>query len=174
MDEIKTMKANVKMNRAGCLRAVVGAALASALLVPACTNETNFAYFNVKVDIDPTTVDDELRRKIDSCSFFVSQDDNDYENLPCTLTKVPYSLGVVDFSTSASRGTLVFTVKMLDLNRQPLAAGSSPPVAIVPNTTTQTAVVAVAVVPKEDAGAPPADGGNADAGAVGDASTDGL
>lgn len=165
------MKAILMKKAAPFLCAVLLLALTSVAL-PSCADDTTFAYFNVKVDIDPVTVDDDLRRKIASCGLFVSGDDNDQQTLPCTLNSVPYSLGVVDFSTSASRGTLVFTVKMLDLNRQPIAVGSSQPVAIVPENTTQTAVVAVSVVPKEDGGTPGSDGGNPDAALGSDAGAD--
>ncbi|MDX2019078.1 MAG: hypothetical protein SF187_02475 [Deltaproteobacteria bacterium] len=168
------MKANLTMKVAPFLRLLAMAAgVTGGAFLPGCTEDTEFAYFNVKVDIDPNSVDDDLRRKIASCGLFVTGDDNDQQTLPCTLNGVPYSLGVVDFSTSASRGKLVFTVKMLDLNREPIAVGSSSPVAIVPNTTTQTAVVAVSVVPKEDGGVKPgADASTGDANTAVDAGAD--
>lgn len=119
--------------------------LLAAATLPACGSEVTYSYFNVKVDIDPASVDDDLRRTIASCGIFVTGDDADQVSVPCTLTKVPYALGIVDFATSRKRGTLTFTAIMMDLNRGEIAKGTSGPVAIVPNSTTQTSVLAVKV-----------------------------
>jgi hypothetical protein len=143
----------------------------------ACGSEVTYSYFNVKVDIDQATVNDDLRRKIASCGFIVSGDDYGQVTLNnCELMRVPYNLGTVDFSTSRSRGTLQFKAVMWGLNREVLAEGTSVAVAIVPNSTTNTSVLAVGQVPSLDAGLAPApapgDAAAADAAAVvGDAGT---
>gem|GEM_PF-3149994 len=126
--------------------------LAALSFFSACGSEVRYAYFTIKVDIDQVSVNDDLRRTIASCAVFVTGDDTGYQTLPCTLTKVPYNLGVVDFSTRSSRGTLQFAVELLDLNRQMVARGTTPPVAIVPNTTARTAVLAVSVKAPVDSG----------------------
>jgi hypothetical protein len=138
--------------------------LAALSFVSACGSEVQYSYFTVKVDIDPLSVDDDLRRTIDSCAIFVTGDDTGQQTLPCVFTKVPYNLGVVDFSTKTTRGTLQFAVELKDLNREVVARGTSPSVAIVPNTTTQTAILAVRVKALPDAGSNvPMDAGSADA-----------
>lgn len=148
--------------------------LAALSFFSACGSEVKYSYFTIKVDIDPVSVNDDLRRTIASCAIFVTGDDTGYQTIPCTLTKVPYNLGIVDFSTASSRGTLQFAVELVDLNRQVVAKGTSPSVAIVPNTTTQTAVLAVSVKPtvdggnniQSDAGLADAAGTSGDAGAA--------
>ena len=138
----------------------------------ACADEVTYAYFTIQVDIDRATVSDDLRRKIASCGIFVTGDDTDQFPLPCTLNSVPYNLGLVDFSSSRPRGTVKFTATMFDLNRNKLAEGTSLPAGIVKNSTVQTAVVAIGLVPDE-AVPPSPDGGSRDAGAA-DAAVDAL
>lgn len=146
-------------------------ALACAALVAfaSCAEETRYAYFEVNVQIDAQTVDDDLRRTIASCALIVEGDDEDAVSLPCTLDAVPYSLGVAEFSTNRERGQLIFTALMRNLDNQIVARGSSPPVAIVPETRTPTTVVAVGMPAAPDGGTgtdaaspPPSDAGTGD------------
>jgi hypothetical protein len=123
-------------------------------LVSGCKDEVTFSYFSIKVDIDPVTVEDDQLVLVRDCLMEVEGDDRDQESLPCALGFVDYDLGTADFSTNVTEGTLTFKVTLFDLNRRPVAVGSTAPLTIEEGETVSSSIL-VKILPGLDAGVAP-------------------
>jgi hypothetical protein len=110
--------------------AVLGGTLLGAL---GCGESVIYAYFAVDVTIDESANFDFLNR-ISSCSVVVEGPRQDQGNLNCIKGAIKdHRLGKFEYSTSASSGSVRFTVVLRDLNGRELARGTSDSVRIVPD-----------------------------------------
>jgi hypothetical protein len=117
-----------------------------------CGESVTFAYFEVDVTVDQTA-DREFLGRITSCGVEVDGPHKHSGDLRCQRGAIQdHKLGKFEYSTSASSGTVTFTVVLKDLNGKDLARGQSDPVTIVPNKTTQAQVL---VKPLPEALEPP-------------------
>ncbi len=122
----------------------------SAATLSGCDEEKSYSYFFVKMDLDPQTVDDEVRVRVASCALLVEGSDQDQVAIPrCRLGATPYDLGTADFSSEARTGMVRFVIKAFNFDGKVMAEGASAYVGVVPNRPVSTMVTASLV------GAPP-------------------
>jgi len=116
-------------------RSVYLIGLAAGLLL-ATSGCDPYTYFNVNVSLD-SSVSAQDRFNVASCTVFVLEGGKKIENgqplktiagplacQPGTLSENP-NIGVMDYSTARSSGTLQFFVSMLDTDPKPILEGSA-------------------------------------------------
>jgi hypothetical protein len=147
-----------------------GRAVALAFLVLAsagatgCDKSITYSYFNVRVTLDRTTIDDELVDLIDACAAFADTPlRQDQASLPCPRHRIPNDLGVFQYTTSLTRGEIKFSAIMNGYWGDTLAQGELEPLGIAPGMTTERTLVIKAIpgVPRVPPGTitPVGDGG---------------
>ena len=110
-----------------------------------CEEEVNYGYFAVRVTVDQTATDPWLAR-VASCGVNVDGADVDFGSLACAEgTLNGPEVGVFEWSTSTTSGTVQFTVTFKSGIGNPLGSGRSPPVSISPGNTVETSVVVVPI-----------------------------
>lgn len=138
--------------------------LATALAIgvgAACGDTVSYTYVDVDVNVDTASLDATHLFLVTTCELFVSGADESPggTGLPCRENNVPPHVGRFQWSSKATSGTLEFTVKLFDANREVLGSGTSDPVAVSPGKHLETSVLVLGVV-QPDTGAP--DGGAPD------------
>ncbi len=120
--------------------------IAATLLVvgaSACSEETTYSYFTIKMSLDPT-IEPEFRARVGACGLLVTGSDDHQITVPCIGNngKLVESLGAADFSTNERSGQLQFVLNIYDINQILVAQGTSPRYGIVPNGQTAASVEA--------------------------------
>lgn len=132
-------------------KTVLGFTVALALLTgTACSEETTYSYFTIKLSLDPA-LEPELLARVTACALVVTGSDEDQINVPCVGNngKVLPNLPAADFSTSETSGQLQFILNVIGFenggsrdSQKLLAQGKSPRYGIVPNGQTAASVEA--------------------------------
>jgi hypothetical protein len=104
----------------------------------ACGGDVTYGYFHVDVKIDKGISMDCLNR-VYACAAKVSGASDDEGDLSCIKGAVNYDFGAFEYSTRA-KGTVKFTVVLMDVNRKEILTGDSPEVGIMPNASVNTTV----------------------------------
>ena len=148
------------MSRRGLVLATVWLGLAG------CDRKVAYSYFNVTVTLDRTTIDDELLDLVSACGATATLDDGRAEtrDLRCVRHNVGADLGVFQYTTSRTSGSVKFTVVLTSYWGARLATGESESVGIAPSSTTSVMMIvhALANAPRM----PPSAGGPDDAAAA--------
>jgi hypothetical protein len=125
-------------------RLLCGGLLALGLL--GCREEqVDYGYFAVRVSVDQTATEPWLA-SVASCGVNVDGADVDFGSLACAEGSVTGpELGVFEWSTSTTSGTVQFTVTFKSGIGRTLGVGKSAQVAISPGNTVETTVVVVPI-----------------------------
>jgi hypothetical protein len=124
------------------MRASTLALAVGLLLAAGCDKTATFSYFNVHVTLDRSTIDDELLDLIQTCA--VTADGpvrQDISSLRCTRHRIPNDLGVFQYTTKETKGSVTFKVIMTSYFDSPLAEGSVGPIGIAPGSSTDAMLV---------------------------------
>ena len=122
------------------------AILALALLAgPGCQEDVDYGYFAVRVSVDQTATDAWLAR-VAHCGVNVDGADVDFGFLTCAEgTLSGPEVGVFEWSTSTTGGTVQFTVTFKNAIGDTLGTGRSAEASISPGNTVETRVVVVPI-----------------------------
>jgi hypothetical protein len=128
-----------------------------------CEKSVTYSYYDIHVVLDRQSIDDDLLDIIQGCAVLVETPlRQDSADLRCVRHRVPNDLGVFQYTSNLSSGSLLFTVIMTDFDNKLVAQGDLGPIGVAPGSapTDETLVVkALAVVPP-----PAADAGAGDLG----------
>jgi hypothetical protein len=111
-----------------------------------CDKSVTYSYFNIKVTLDRTSIDDELVDLIDACAAFAQTPlRQDTAPLPCVRHRIPNELGVVPYTTSLTKGEITFSAIMNGYWGATLAQGELEPLGIAPGMTIERTMVMKAI-----------------------------
>ena len=111
-----------------------------------CDKSVTYSYFNIKVTLDRTSIDDELVDLIDACAAFAQTPERqDTAPLPCVRHRIPNELGVFQYTTSLTKGEITFSAIMNGYWGPTLAQGELEPLGIAPGMTIERTMVVKAI-----------------------------
>jgi hypothetical protein len=121
--------------------------LTGALLVGGCDKTATFSYFNIHVTLDRTSIDDELLDLINGCAAVAETPARrDTTDLRCVRHRVPNDLGVFQYTTTLTSGSIKFSVVMASYDGTAIAQGQiDPPLGIAPGMTVEGTLVVKAI-----------------------------
>lgn len=108
-------------------------------------DEVGYTYFDVTMEIDSKSVDDNTRKRIASCALLVEGDDQDEESIRCPFAETQYKLGTANFSTNIKEGRIRFVLTARNSNGTVIAEGKSSFISFQQGEDGEAKVVAVLV-----------------------------
>jgi hypothetical protein len=149
---------------------ILTTALLLGLAATGCGKAVSYTYVDVEVNVDTASLDATHLFLVTACELFVSGADvsSSGTGLPCRENNVPPHVGTFQWSSEATSGTLEFTVKMFDANREVLGSGTSEPVAVMPGKRLETSVLVLGVAQPDAGTGSGSDAGTADTNATDD------
>lgn len=127
-------------------RALKAAGLCAGLLGGCGGEDVTYSYFAVDVKIDASY---SFLERVSTCVARAEGPQTHEEDLRCSKGTVPHNLGTFDYVTSATSGSVTFTVTLKDIGGRDIGQGKTGPVSIVAGGT-QMASVTVVPLPEPD------------------------
>lgn len=137
------------------------------VLATGCKETVNYTYFDVKLTLDPASIDIGLRERVRYCFLDVQMPDGRKDSIQLSCARpapTTTDLGVADFSSTAGRGAYVFAANLQSVSNNQIARGQTMVEVNGPLARRIPVTIAIFSLIAADAGAP--DGPPADAAAT--------